>query len=509
MDHETSLFNGYFEPGAIYLDGGFASGFQTVIPNDYSEIERLLWVRGKKPVRCSQCPMSWDSINRSDCFILDIGNDIYVLCGEMANPWEKLKANDMANRIRDDERAGRAKVVMLDGGDIRDPSKLCEYLGEEMPEEIPDEAPEAPPKKKGKQNSGEGKLYKISDENEDDGSGSKAIYKIVDSEREEIGEADWGIFRSTDCYLISYTYETPKGKPESYVYYWLGNSAGTAGETAAAFQTVQLDQEEFGGDATQIRVEEGKEPNHLIAMFGGAMAILSDDSGEPHNSLYHIRLNRANQVKAYEVSFSSSNLNSNDTFLLAQEGDGDFGHSDTGYAWYGKGSNEKEKESLRVLADRFGISEIKEIEEEDEDDEFWEILGGKEEYFTLPRTNNKPVPPRAFECSDATGNFIAEEILGVLHQTDLQPTNVFLLDVWESLFIWIGSESRDEEKEQVESLAKEYLETSPSKRKGTPIITVFQGKEPVTFTGFFLGWDDEFWDTDVDTRLNGMFATED
>jgi len=133
MDHETSLFNGYFEPGAIYLDGGFASGFQTVIPNDYSEIERLLWVRGKKPVRCSQCPMSWDSINRSDCFILDIGNDIYVLCGEMANPWEKLKANDMANRIRDDERAGRAKVVMLDGGDIRDPSKLCEYLGEEMP----------------------------------------------------------------------------------------------------------------------------------------------------------------------------------------------------------------------------------------------------------------------------------------------------------------------------------------------------------------------------------------
>ena len=86
---------------------------------------------------------------------------------------------------------------------------------------------------------------------------------------------------------------------------------------------------------------------------------------------------------------------------------------------------------------------------------------------------------------------------------------MFLLDVWESLFIWIGSESRDEEKEQVESLAKEYLETSPSKRKGTPIISVFQGKEPVTFTGFFLGWDDEFWDTDVDTRLNGMFTAED
>ena len=36
-----------------------------------------------------------------------------------------------------------------------------------------------------------------------------------------------------------------------------------------------LDKDEFGGDATQVRVEEGKEPNHLIAMFGGGMAILS------------------------------------------------------------------------------------------------------------------------------------------------------------------------------------------------------------------------------------------
>ena len=65
-----------------------------------------------------------------------------------------------------------------------------------------------------------------------------------------------------------------KGRPESYIYYWLGNSAGTAAETATAFQTVQLDTEVFNGDATQIRVIEGKEPSHLIAMFNGGMAVL-------------------------------------------------------------------------------------------------------------------------------------------------------------------------------------------------------------------------------------------
>ena len=42
---------------------------------------------------------------------------------------------------------------------------------------------------------------------------------------------------------------------------------------------------------------------------------------------------------------------------------------------------------------------------------------------------------------------------------------------------------------------------SPKPLTGTPIITVHQGKEPITFTGFFLGWDDEFWDTDVSDKL--------
>lgn len=42
-----------------------------------SEVNRLLWVRGKNPVRCTQVACSWDSLNKSDCFILDVGNDIY------------------------------------------------------------------------------------------------------------------------------------------------------------------------------------------------------------------------------------------------------------------------------------------------------------------------------------------------------------------------------------------------------------------------------------------------
>ena len=90
--------------------------------------------------------MSWDSLNLSDCFILDLGNDIYVWCGPNSNPWERMKANDMGRSIRDDERAGKAEVHLIDAGEVRCPEKLCPYLGDDIPDELPEEAPEAPPK---------------------------------------------------------------------------------------------------------------------------------------------------------------------------------------------------------------------------------------------------------------------------------------------------------------------------------------------------------------------------
>ena len=76
-----------------------------------------------------------------------------------------MKANEMGRAIRDDERAGKAEEHLIDAGEVRCPEKLCEFLGDDIPDELPEEAPEtAPPKGKGSQPSGEGKLYKISEE---------------------------------------------------------------------------------------------------------------------------------------------------------------------------------------------------------------------------------------------------------------------------------------------------------------------------------------------------------
>lgn len=52
-------------------------------------------------------------MNNGDCFILDAGRNIYVYVGTKARRIEKLKAVNAANQIRDQDHAGKAKVIIV------------------------------------------------------------------------------------------------------------------------------------------------------------------------------------------------------------------------------------------------------------------------------------------------------------------------------------------------------------------------------------------------------------
>lgn len=49
-----------------------ASGFQHVVTNQV-QVQRLLQVKGRHVVRATEVPVSWDSFNTADTFILDLG----------------------------------------------------------------------------------------------------------------------------------------------------------------------------------------------------------------------------------------------------------------------------------------------------------------------------------------------------------------------------------------------------------------------------------------------------
>ncbi|MEQ2161148.1 hypothetical protein GOODEAATRI_006819, partial [Goodea atripinnis] len=169
QDYESNIFLGYFKSGIKYQKGGVASGFKHVVTNDIS-LKRLLHVKGRRAIRATEVDMSWSSFNQGDCFIIDLGKNVYQWCGSECNRFERLKASQVAIDIRDNERNGRAKVQMVEEGG--EPSEILEVLGPKpaiAPSTPDDDMVDSSNRKKGA-------LYMISD-----ASGSMKVTVVAQS----------------------------------------------------------------------------------------------------------------------------------------------------------------------------------------------------------------------------------------------------------------------------------------------------------------------------------------
>ncbi|XP_019364042.1 PREDICTED: adseverin [Gavialis gangeticus] len=614
--YESTDFVGYFKGGIKYKAGGVASGFKHVVTNDLTA-QRLLHIKGRRVVRATEVPLSWASFNKGDCFIIDLGTKIFQWCGSTCNKYERLKANQVAVGIRDNERNGRSQLIVVDEGS--EPDEVIKVLGAKpsLPEgdEDGDEtadimnrrtaklymvsdasgsmkvsvvAEENPFSRamllseecfildqgaarkifvwKGKvanpqerrtamktaeefiqqmnypantqiqvlpeggetpifkqffrdwkdkdQSVGFGKVYvtervarikqiefdatKLHESPQmaaqhnmvDDGSGKVEIWRVESSGRIPVDPETYGEFYGGDCYIILYTY--PKGQ---IIYTWQGTHATKDELTASAFLTVQLDRA-LDGRPVQIRVTQGKEPAHLLSLFKNKPLIVYKDGtskkgGQKPASptrLFQIRKNLASTTRIIEVDVDATSLNSNDVFVLKLP-------TNSGYTWVGKGASKEEEKGAQYVASVLKC-QMARIDEGKEPAEFWKALGGKKQYQTSTQllTESEDHPPRLYGCSNKTGRFIIEEVPGEFTQDDLAEDDVMLLDVWDQVFIWIGKDANETERNESLKSAKRYIETDPSGRdKGTPIITVKQGLEPSTFTGWFLAWDSNKW----------------
>jgi advillin len=75
----------------------------------------------------------------------------------------------------------------------------------------------------------------------------------------------------------------------------------------------------------------------------------------------------------------------------------------------------------------------------------------------------------------------------------LNDEDVFILDSYTQLFVWIGSQSTQEEKEKAFAFTQQYVqEANDGRDPSVPIIRVTAGQEPSMFTRYFHGWDPEF-----------------
>ncbi|KAF7272524.1 hypothetical protein GWI33_014685 [Rhynchophorus ferrugineus] len=138
QEHESQQFLSYFKSGVRYQPGGVASGFRHVDPSQAET--RLFQVKGTRNIRVKEVDPSVASMNKGDCFILDIGKKIFVYVGIKAKRVEKLKATAAANQIRDQDHAGKPKVTIVD--EYSPQSDFDEFfaaLGGGSKDQVPDE----------------------------------------------------------------------------------------------------------------------------------------------------------------------------------------------------------------------------------------------------------------------------------------------------------------------------------------------------------------------------------
>ncbi|XP_058457776.1 gelsolin-like [Malaya genurostris] len=160
---ESDLFLSYFKGGVRYLEGGVASGFKHVETNA-AKPKRLFQIKGNKNIRVRQVELAVSAMNKGDCFILDADRDIYVYVGPKANRIEKLKAINVANDIRDQDHAGRAKVHTIDEfSSPTDQENFFNVLGSGSPNLVPEQSAAKEDAAFEKADAASVSLYKVTD----------------------------------------------------------------------------------------------------------------------------------------------------------------------------------------------------------------------------------------------------------------------------------------------------------------------------------------------------------
>jgi len=167
------------------------------------------------------------------------------------------------------------------------------------------------------------------------------------------------------------------------------------------------------------------------------------------------------------------------------------------YIWCGHNGSLGEQEAARriaeILANDYNLKggrNVIIVTEGSEPEEFWVALGGKAEYPSQAPGEAAPKAPRLFQILGYNGKL--EEICDFV-QSDLDDNDVFILDSYTEVYVWIGSGSTEEEKRKGLDIAQKFVTGHPDGRGEVPIVRVVSGCEPSLFTSFFVDWDTNYF----------------
>ncbi|KAE9023440.1 Villin-1 [Phytophthora rubi] len=450
-----------------------------------------------------------DILQSEDVFIIDAGNEVFVWVGKTASESERTNALTIAvHYLKKEGRPAHTPITrVVEEGETPLFTALFKAWTEPKVLEFGYQPSQGVAKMQDDKPVDVKALLKAASQSEEnigvdpngDGKHEITVWRIENLEKVDVAEEQYGHFYDGDSYIVLHVVTPSSVKPTQVIYFWQGRSSTTDEKAASALLATFLD-DSLGGNPVQVRVVQGKEPAHFRALFKGTMIVHAggkasgfanrddEDSYDTDGvSLYQVKGTNELNTLAVQVDEKASSLTSGDCFVLVTP--------KTVYEWQGAGSSSAEREIASKIASILKKNRESEVVEEGgESDEFWEFLGGKGEYAKAKSSFEAPHEPRLFQCSNAYGYFDAREIVNFA-QDDLNTDDVFILDTYTSLYVWIGAGANEPERREAMALAEKYLAVAKSdgRGEGTPIVAVHCNEEPLMFTSNFLAWDSEFF----------------
>uniref|UniRef100_A0A1Y1MDJ9 Gelsolin-like domain-containing protein n=1 Tax=Photinus pyralis TaxID=7054 RepID=A0A1Y1MDJ9_PHOPY len=329
------------------------------------------------------------------------------------------------------------------------------------------------------------------------------IWEIENFLPNRIDEVTHGKFYEGDCYIVLKTTVDDSGSLGWEIYFWIGGKATLDKRACAAIHAVNL-RNYLGAQCRTIREEQHDESEEFLGLFDTQITYIEGGrtcSGffTVEDMTFETRLYRVHAAGASihlePVPISKESLDSHYVFVLDT--------STKIYLWYGKSAKNTLKSKARLMSEKINKNERKnkaEIVTESmgqESTEFWLALREQDPSSVLPIKDHvnpdfQPISPRLYKVQLGMGYLELPQVEvphAKLECTLLNSKNVYILDCYLDLFVWIGKKSTRLINAAAVKLSEELFNMID--RPDYALVTrVREGTEPQVFKLKFIGWDE-------------------
>ncbi|CAG9834779.1 unnamed protein product [Diabrotica balteata] len=330
------------------------------------------------------------------------------------------------------------------------------------------------------------------------------IWEIENFLPNRIDEVAYGKFYEGDCYIVLKTFFDENQSLSWQIYFWIGEKASLDKKACSAIHAVNL-RNYLRAQCRTIREEQGDESDEFLGLFDSPITYI--EGGRTCSGFYTVedmnfetRLYRVHpagpSIHLEPVSVNVDSLDPRYVFIL-----------DTGvniFVWNGKKAKNTLKSKSRLMCEKINKNERKnkaEILTEaagSESKDFWINLGiedgspPEEPPQEHVDQDFVSVSPRLYQVQLGMGYLELPQVelqQGKLVNTALISKNVYILDCYLDVFVWIGKKSTRLVNAAAVKLSEELFNMI-DRPEYARVTRVREGTESQIFKSKFIGWDE-------------------